>query len=33
MPCPDCNPSAGPHDVPKMPPGFMVTIDNKGPRN
>jgi hypothetical protein len=33
MPCPDCNRSAGPHDPPKMPPGFMVTVDGKGPRN
>jgi hypothetical protein len=28
-PCPDCNRS----DPPKLPPGFMVTIDDKGPRN
>ena len=29
MPCPDCN-----TDIPpKMPPGFVVTLDDKGPRN
>ena len=33
MPCPDCNPSAGPREPPKMPPGFVVTLDDKGPRN
>ena len=33
MPCPDCNASAGPHDPPRMPPGFTVTLDDKGPRN
>src|SRR5262245_9650551 len=29
MPCPDCNAA----DPPKMPPGFAVTVDDKGPRN
>jgi hypothetical protein len=33
MPCPDCSQSAGPGDPPKMPPGFIVTVDGKGPRN
>ena len=29
MPCPDCNSD----DPLKMPPGFAVTVDDKGPRN
>jgi hypothetical protein len=33
MPCPDCNPCGGPDEPPKMPPGFIVTIDDKGLRN
>jgi hypothetical protein len=33
MRCPDCNASAGPHEPPKLPPGFMVALDDKGPRN
>jgi hypothetical protein len=32
MPCPICNhPEEG--DPPAMPPGFIVTIDDKGPRH
>jgi hypothetical protein len=30
MPCPDCNASTGPHDPPELPPGFTVTVDDKG---
>jgi hypothetical protein len=33
MPCPDCNARSDPRDPPKMPPGFTVTVDDKGPRN
>src|SRR5262245_2537505 len=33
MPCPDCNPFGGPDERPKLPPGFMLTLDDKGPRN
>jgi hypothetical protein len=25
MPCPDCNPSGGPDEPPKLPPGFDAT--------
>src|SRR5262245_16678032 len=32
MPCPACNRRAAPRDRPKMPLGFRVTLDDKGPR-
>jgi hypothetical protein len=33
MPYPDCNPCGGPDEPPKIPPGFRITVDDKGPRD
>jgi hypothetical protein len=32
MPSPDCNPCSAPDEPPKMPPGFTLTVDRKGPQ-